>query len=987
MKVHCVVLALCAAVVMPLVGCGGASDEPAAAPSKVAGDTRARVANATTTAAAASPWSAYVLAPSSRIVAPVAVRATTGTTQNANNLLGGDTAMMSGRGSSITLDFGKEVGGLVSVTFPEAGSASESVGLAFTESSDYIGPVSDGSNTGLNVGAQSSTDGAIYASVNSASGVTYAAPAASLRGGFRYLTLFMNSNGWVHLSNVRLNFTAAPTMADPSAYPNWFYSSDDLLNRIWYAGAYTTQLSTIAPNQGRQLISTGWDNTAVVSGGTTVLTDAAKRDRAVWPGDLGVSTATAFVSTADTLSSRNALQQMYDMQKSSGELPYAGPPFNLYGSDTYHLWSLIGTWNYYLYSGDLPWVRSIWTKYRAGIAFALAKTNGAHGLMNVTGTADWARGNQGDENIAANAMLYHALVTGAQMATAQGDATDAQSWTQAAASLKTKINATLWDGATGAYRDRPSSTLYPQDGNSLAVWFGVTDTPDKDAAIARALQGNVGALGAHTPEWSGNISPFAGSMALMALSQAYADTDALNLMRREWGYMLGDATRGTSTFWEGYGADGGSGGYAAWFASHAHGWATGPTSALTFYTLGIHPTNAQGTAYEVIPHPGDLSHVEGRLGFGGAKGVLASWTHAADGSFTLAVDSTSNTGSTGTIAIPRFGLSRTIKRDGVLVWDGNNFVAAAGIASADQDDRYVYFRGTVPRASTFVAAAQSSTWTTCASEAGHCTYDGVRGVRYGAGSTFVYRSQAGGVDCSNATFGDPMPNVVKHCELSDTELPPLAGAWVACADEGATCTFAHSKTVAYGARGAYAFAAASGSIACGNTSFPDPIYGVAKHCYVAIQPQDGGFEAPVTSTYSYAPPGTAWTFSAQVANGGSGVEHDDSAFGASAAPEGLQAAFLQDAGAVVQTLPDLAAGTYAVRFQVARRGAPYGAQTVGVWLDGTLVGTVTPASTQFSAYTSAPIALAAGNHTLKLAGQNTDGDNTAFVDAIEVLNF
>ena len=985
MKSSHAVLALCAAFAAALAACGDSSlsaDAPATATAA-----RARAAAAAMTATQVTPWSVYMLSPSSRTLAPVAVHATTGTTQNAGNLLTGDTAMMSGRGSSITLDFGKEVGGLVSVTFPEAGSASESVGLAFTEASDYIGPISDGSNTGLNVGAQSSTDGAVYASVNAATGVSWTAPAASLRGGFRYLTLFMNSNGWVHLSNIRLAFTAAPTMPDPSAYPNWFYSSDDLLNRVWYAGAYTTQLSTIAPNQGRQLISTGWDNTAVVSGGTTVLTDAAKRDRTVWPGDLGISTATAYVSTADTLSSKNALQQMYDMQKSTGELPYSGPPFSFYGSDTYHLWSLIGTWNYYLYSNDLAWVRTIWTKYKAGLAFALAKTNGAHGLMNVTGTSDWARSDQGDENIAANAMLYRALVTGAQMATAQGDTPDAQAWAQAAASLRTKINATLWDATAGAYRDRPASTLYPQDGNSLAVWFGVTDTADKAVAITRMLDGNVGALGAHTPEWGGNISPFAGSMQLMALSQAYADTDALNLMRREWGYMLASPTGGTSTFWEGFGADGGGGGYAPWFASHAHGWSTGPTSALTFYTLGIHPSDSQSGAWEVIPHPGDLSHVEGRLGFGGTKGVQASWNHPADGSFTLAVDSSSNTGSTGTIAIPRFGLPRTITRDGVAVWDGSSFLGAAGIASADQDDRYVYFRGTTPRASTFVAAAATSTWTTCANEAGHCTFDGPRGVRYGAGSTFVYRSLAGGADCGNATFGDPVPNTVKHCELSDTELPPATGAWTACAAENATCIFSHTRTVAYGARGTYAFASAAGSIACSNASFGDPLNGVVKQCYVAVVPQDAGFESPGTSTYAYAPGGTAWTFTAQHANGGSGVARNDSAFGASAAPEGVQAAFLQDDGAVVQTLTDLAAGSYAVRFQVARRGAPYGTQTVGVWLDGTLVGTVTPASTVFSPYTSTAIALTAGSHTLKLAGQNTSGDTTAFVDAVEVLGF
>ncbi len=105
-------------------------------------------------------------------------------------------------------------------------------------------------------------------------------PNASLRGGFRYLTVFLQTGGWVDLKGVSLRFTPAPDMADPSAYPNYFYSNDDLLNRIWYAGAYTVQTNTIDPHQGRVWgpPSLGWDNSATVGTGTSVLADGAKRD-------------------------------------------------------------------------------------------------------------------------------------------------------------------------------------------------------------------------------------------------------------------------------------------------------------------------------------------------------------------------------------------------------------------------------------------------------------------------------------------------------------------------------------------------------------------------------------------------------------------------------------------------------------------------------------------------------------------------------------
>jgi len=152
------------------------------------------------------------------------------------------------------------------------------------------------------------------------------------------------------------------------------------------------------PDQGRKLLATGWDNTAVVSGGSSVLTDAAKRDRTVWSGDLGISAAVGYVSTADTLSVKNALQRLYDSQKASGELPYSGPPFDLYGSDTYHLWTLIGTASYYQYSHDNAWLASEWANYRKAMAFSLGKVD-ADGMLSVTGTADWARAGQGGQNI------------------------------------------------------------------------------------------------------------------------------------------------------------------------------------------------------------------------------------------------------------------------------------------------------------------------------------------------------------------------------------------------------------------------------------------------------------------------------------------------------------------------------------------------------------------------------------------------------------
>lgn len=644
--------------------------------------------------------------PASRTLTPTSVYRSTGSVTNPSAVLAGHATRISGSGSSLTLDFGRDVAGIVVLHFTGASDAQQSLGLAFTESPGYVGTSSDASQGG--VGA----DGAITAAV-SAPG-SYAMPASNLRGGFRYLTLFLQSRGWADIDRVSLSFTAAPGKTHPNAYPNYFCSSDQLLNRIWYAGAYTVQLDTIDPAQGRVWPppASGWDNSGVVGVGSSVLVDGAKRDRTVWPGDYGISVPTDLASIGDMTSIRNGLTTLYQHQDPSGAMPYAGPEVNFPGaaSDTYSLWSLVATAAYYLYSGDRTWLNQIWPQYQRAIQYALDKVD-ARGLMFVTGTSDWAPSSAG-ETIEANALLYHVLETGAQLAGAEGDPSIATSYESKAAALKLATNQLLWDPSKGAYEDDgytsggTSRPLYPQDGNSLAVWFGVVDSQTQAQQVLTYLRSNWNQYGATAPEWNGNISPFPGSMEVDARFAGGDATGAVALIRREWGYML-MAPQGTgSTFWEGYDANGAlaynasySGAPPGNYTSLAHGWSTGPTAALTSYVLGIVPTGAGGDSYHVVPHPADLTWADGRLSMP-AGPVVAAWKHASDG-FELQI-ADHGAGTSGTIALPRFGLDRVVFVNGVEAWDGAEFLGAPGIRSADQDATYIYFRGVAAGTRTFV---------------------------------------------------------------------------------------------------------------------------------------------------------------------------------------------------------------------------------------------------------------------------------------------
>src|SRR3954453_8447521 len=524
--------------------------------------------DASSAAAPAGPWDAFNLAPAARSVPPVTVFKSGGTVGNAAGVLAGQTTTLTGAGSYVTLDFGKEVGGFTKLRFGAGSSTGARVGLTYSESSDGVDPArSDGSNGGaldeppleyvvtpggtvdtradlatagrvpptslstaavagdavLTVGDPSGLgtgtgdfgqirgsmstivvgDGASRETVKVTSveapnrvritpalagphpaGTTVGlGPESTLRGGFRYLTVVNRTGGSLELTGVSVDITFAPQMSDLRAYENYFYSSDSLLNRIWYAGAYTTQTNIIANDQGRvwRPPLAGWNNNVVVGEfGTAVLADGAKRDRTVWPGDLGIAVPTDYASLGDMATVKNTLQTLYNHQDITGAMPYAGPILNFIGrSDAYHMWDLIGTANYYQYSGDRAFLDSIWARYKLGLTYITAKI-GADNLLNVTSANDWARSDAGGKQIEAQAIMYHTQTSCRALAQAEGDALLVDSCATRAAALKAAVaSGGYWDASKGLYRNVPSGTssdLYPQDGNALAIWFGLVDS-------------------------------------------------------------------------------------------------------------------------------------------------------------------------------------------------------------------------------------------------------------------------------------------------------------------------------------------------------------------------------------------------------------------------------------------------------------------------------------------------------------------------------
>ena len=610
-------------------------------------------------------WDSNIYASASRFVTPTNAL----TWPNLTATPWSNQTVLTGNGSLVTLDFGKEVGGIVNLNYTSDGSGS--LGLAFAEAKDFVGESSDDSN-GKFVGP----DGAIYS--NFTGGImSYTMPDLSLRGGFRYLTLFLVSNQTeisTTVTNVTVELEFMPTWPDLTAYQGYFHSNDELLNRIWYAGAYTLQSNCVPTNTGRQVpfLNYGWANNASLGPGDTIIVDGAKRDRAVWPGDMGVAVPSTFVSLGDLESVMNALQVMYFTQNNvTGAFAESGPPLSQTGSDTYHMWSMVGTYNYVLYTGDLEFLSRNWNGYLRAMNYILGNVSPApSGLLNVTGIRDWARLQQGFHNTEANTILYRTLLTGSSLATWMSDSKLVTNWTTQAEALKSAINAQLFDASYGAFKDNDTTTtLHPQDANSFAVLFNVTDSASKASNISSLLTQNWTPIGPVTPELPDNISPFITSFEIGAHLPAREPQRSLDLIRTTWGFIINNGNSTQSTLLEGYLANGSFGyrnyrgyDYDTSYVSHAHGWSSGPTSVLTTGILGLEVTDLAGKNWSLTPQFGDLTHVEG--GFTTSLGKYsAQWERSASGD-SYSVNWTVPANTSGTVTLPALQGGQTLELNG-----------------------------------------------------------------------------------------------------------------------------------------------------------------------------------------------------------------------------------------------------------------------------------------------------------------------------------
>ncbi len=456
-------------------------------------------------------------------------------------------------GAGILLDYGRELHGGVQLLFADQTDRSPVwLRIRFGESASEA---MHGSNQ----------DHAIHDSL-------VQAPAAGMlefgNTGFRFVRIDVADKGrYVDLKQAR-----AVLLYRDLERKGAFESNDQRLNDIWKTGAYTVHL-----NMQDQV----WDG--------------IKRDRTVWIGDLHPE----MMVISNVFGDVDVVRHSLDLKRDETPLPRF---MNNHGS--YSLWWIICHHDWYLYHGDLSYLREQKDYLLALLEHLQAQIDedGAETLPN--GFLDWPTS---PDKAAVHAGLQALMVRGFRHAA--------------------RLCAILDEPGMQQQCGRAIERLQEHH-----VHHGGRKSPAAMMVLAGMLdpaQANREVLGLNP---FGGVSTFYGYYVLEARARAQDYQRCLDLIRSYWGAML---DFGATTFWEDFDlawtdnacpidrlvpegkkdihGDFGDYCYKGFRHSLCHGWAGGPTAWLSEHILGCKPLAPGSSRLLVQPHLGDLDWVKGAI--------------------------------------------------------------------------------------------------------------------------------------------------------------------------------------------------------------------------------------------------------------------------------------------------------------------------------------------------------------------------------------
>ena len=393
-----------------------------------------------------------------------------------------------------------------------------------------------------------------------------------------YRYVYIENDDGVRFESISMRYEYTPL-----DYRGSFQCSDEEINRIWDVAAYTLHLTT-----------------------REVFLDGIKRDRWAWSGDAIQSYLMNYYLFFDP----NTVTRTINLLR--GKDPVTSHINTIMDYTFYWFMSI---YDYYLYTGDLRFIRQIYPKMVSLMDFVLGRTNAEGMVEGLSGDwvfVDWADGfmDKRGELSFEQLLFCKSLQTMALCASIAGNQTDKEKYTTLGDRLFSKLETYFWDDRKQAFvhnrKEGIKSEQVTRYANIFAILFDYVDN-EKKQGIKKNVLLNDSIMKITTP-----YMRFYELASLCALGeQPYVTKE----IKAYWGGML---KLGATSFWEKYNPEEkGSEHYAMYGRpfgkSLCHAWGASPLYLLGKYYLGVSPVKPGYEEFSVEPSLGGLEWIKGSV--------------------------------------------------------------------------------------------------------------------------------------------------------------------------------------------------------------------------------------------------------------------------------------------------------------------------------------------------------------------------------------
>ncbi|MCD8109541.1 MAG: family 78 glycoside hydrolase catalytic domain [Clostridiales bacterium] len=488
---------------------------------------------------------------------------------------------------SYVIDFGQEIVGCLELTIDS--SARQSISVCY--------------------GEELNNDGSVRYSM--LTGNVYAETWTLMSGSQQISGLNMKVFRYVQISGCADTITAEniggfQIRQDFSEDASSFSSSNSILNDEYSLAKYTIKATS-----------------------QNLYVDTQSRERQNYSGDLLINMTAAFSVESD-----------YALAKRSLDYAIANPTWPA----EYLLYTVMASWQYYLYSGDSEFLAEHYAALQAAMEEFQIGSNGLVEKPSRTILVDWPTAERDGYdtensyyNTVLNAVYAGACESMADIAAVLGYASEETAYTQAADSVKNCMIAKLYDADEGRFRDglTASGTAvdhYAQQATAFALAYGVYS----DQSMADVLAESISEDGLN------QTSVYATYFLLQGLYRSNNGTLARQILSdpsvyvgsHTWAnvmYRVG-ATLATEAWDNSVKAN----------ISYSHAWGSAPGTWLVTGLFGITPTSGGYKTFDVKLQPGGVE--EAAVKVPTLQGSIeASYQMDGDGGITLEITVPANT--------------------------------------------------------------------------------------------------------------------------------------------------------------------------------------------------------------------------------------------------------------------------------------------------------------------------------------------------------